>query len=343
MRASVCGLLWILALACTGPGQAQTNPVLESPAISQIRGLITRINVLNGLGLTREQLLKLRSLLTEAEDVRQMMALDQAKFEARCGPAFEELRQCVWAGRTVSTELYDRCKMLDDGNRILQNRYLKLLQPLEAKLVSRVLTPAQVALVEGTSECMVPAPDLQDPEKIGQAGNRDAYSQLLKDIRKTPAAELPGRERELVATLVTGIENDFGLLGTQEGPRFERRCHEVIAEARALSAVSFSIRAGELAAEVDPQVQDIRLKNKRVAFDTALAGGLGKPGRYLLNGRLLPVVVDRCNAPTPEVPVHPLSSLKVGPVAESCGPKGCAVATLRSASVPGEAKLELIR
>lgn len=326
--------IWLAVLGSPDPCAGQSNPQIESRDVSLMREEIAKINLLNGLGLTSDQLQRLRRILVEADDVREVMSAEQKRFEARCIPAFEELRKVVWAGRPLPKELYERCKALDDGNRVLANRYLRHLQPLEEKLV-RVLTPAQRAAVDEHAECMVPAPGVQDPEKIGQAGNGFAYRALLSDVRKMSPAAFLAKRPGIVKNLADAVENDFGLVGSDERGAFERRCREVLDEVRAMSAVRFALRQGDLARELDPQVQDIRLKNRRVAFDVSLVGGLGKLGRNLLDVRLLPVVEERIAAGPAAPATSPGSLIRTCAPAETCSTRGCSVGKLGQEKVPG--------
>jgi len=332
--AIVLFLMTLLPTVGVGPSSAQPmpqgNPFTESPGVTEMRSFVTRINLVNGLGLTVSQLAKFRRILVEADDIRQIAIESQKRFDAICMPEFERLKAVVWEGLPLSVDMYERCKALDDGNRILSNQYLISLQPLEKRLLE-MLTPAQASLVARHADCMVPSPYLQDPERVGQAGNSFIYVALLKEVRKLSEAEFKQRESEFAGKLIKGVEGDFGLVGTVEGPALVKRCGEVVREARTLPDVSFAIKVGKLAEEMDPQVQDIRLKNLRVQNDLAIVGGLGKLGRCLLDVRLLPVVDQRIRKARSQVADNRTGHLleASGPVAESCRGGRCAIGTLK--------------
>ncbi|MBI4858664.1 MAG: hypothetical protein HY815_00070 [Candidatus Riflebacteria bacterium] len=325
---AVIGATW--AGLAAGQPMPTGNPFVESDSITELRSFVTKINLLNGLGMTLSQLAKVRRILTEADDARQVALVAQKRYEAICVPEFERLRSIVWDGTPLASDVYERCKALDDGNRLLQNAYLRSLAPLEEKL-RIVLTPAQRSLVDRHADCMVPAPNLQDPERIGQAGNGFAYVALLKEIRKLPEAEFQARKNEYSALLIQGVEGDFGLVGRKEMPALVKRCDDVVEEARKLPDVRFALRVGKMAEEMDPQIQDIRLKNLRVENDLDVVGGLGKVGRILLDVRLLPVVADRIKKLQAQTAQTGSSNLLKGPgpVAESCTKGRCAVGTLK--------------
>jgi hypothetical protein len=332
IRRSLAAAALVLVVTCGAVAQPmpQSNPFVESASTTDMRSLVTRINLFNGMGMTMPQMNKYRRILIEADDIRQVAAETQKRFEAVCLPEFEKLKKIVWEGLTVPSDLYERCKALDDGNRLLSNGYLRALQPLEAKLED-LLTPAQIALVENHADCMVPAPHLQDPERVGQAGNSFAYVALLKEVRKLPEGEFKKKEPEYLKILLAGVEGDFGLVGGEQNDCLVKRCSEVLHEARSFSEIKFALKVGRLAEEMDPQMQDIRLKNLRVKNDLALVGGLGKLGRCLLDVQLLPVITDRIKKMQAQVAQgKPINLLEAnGPVAETCKGGRCAIASLK--------------
>lgn len=306
---------------CTA-ARAAVDPTLArrqslEASVRELREDINRLNLLNGLHLTRAQLQELARLGNSAP-AAPPPPLDGAALvdglRRACAAAAAGHGPDPRTLRTLERELprlEQRRAGIGPGPR-----------PDGAPALG-VLTAAQQHVLADYQPCLIPPRDLKDPVRVGQAGSDERGLEILRRVRQIPAPRYAGQRDAAAERTLSEIEKHQGAFPPEERARRLAELQSLFDEVRAMDDVTFALRAAELSSRMESFAYAEQLK--------AVARGAGgeerlerKASQFLADARfagLASEVLARREArglpdPVDLATIHP---------AEACRDGRCAV------------------
>lgn len=282
--------MWVSKVIGPGRGDMQ-----------QVRHEISLYNLINGLHLSKRQIIAILALAQQNQELRDRYlgkqnvpntaALQQQLAE------LQRMKQYAEQGKTVPAS-GPRGKHARTGKTPKKtavyappnvDRYQQELRRLESEL-EQVLIPAQKQVVEDFKPCLIPPKNLKDPVRIGQAKSNTHMSQWLSRVRNNKQDGY--MLRLTLQHLLQQLENHQGSFNAEERTAILDKWEQGVAKARAMSDAEFEISKEDLAKELDPP-------DKKEALQKVIAGEIkannlpGKLANFLLDPKIVPLLRER--------------------------------------------------
>jgi len=323
----------------TDSALGQFGPGFEDREILTLRERLNVLNLLNGLSLDVSQLRDLVRMHRDVEEIRKIHEEQYESVRERFEPQLRALYEKVEAGERLTMDFYLSMRGLDGEMKESRNGYLTDLKMFDEQIRHR-LSPQQLRIVEEHAFCLVPAPSIQDPERIGQAGDNTPTRQLIWSVRRMPMEQWLSQKRGLALGLIEAVEADFGLLSDSEKALITVKFTEILERARTLPGAQFMLAVKDMAYDLYSENIDRALKLAIESSNRSMIGGLSKAGTLLLSPWLKPILEERLSrAQSAEVSSGP-SLLLSGPKAETCTTRGCALKPEQLVAREGGSEIE---
>jgi hypothetical protein len=264
---------------------------------------ISLYNLINGLHLTKQQIVAIVTLAQQAKEMRERYlgkgndanaaALQQELNE------MERLKQFAEQGKNVpaSTPKGKRHHLRPNKSPKRaavaappnMQHYQQELKRLESEL-DYVLIPAQKQVIEDFKPCLIPPKNLKNPVRIGQAKSNSHLSQWLTRIRNS---KHEGYSLRLALQhLLKQAEKHQGSYKADERETILDKWEKGVAQARAMSDAEFEISKEELAQNLEPPDKKEKLQ-KIISNEIKTHNLPGKTAQFLLNPQIIPLLRDR--------------------------------------------------
>ncbi len=266
--------------------------------VRTLRTDINMLNLINGLYLSNEQLVRLREIARQVSELHQVQPtpIDPQAFAALT-ETLQAMKRLLQNGREVPPTLLMRASQLAKQAGLLAPRTVPSSEEMRslAAQVAAFLTDEQKQVLVDYKPCLIPPKNLKDPVRVGQAPNNAGAIRALERLRQIPPNIYQRRKAEIIDGLARQIEAKGGAYPPEERPAFLQRLTELVEQVRRLSDAEFALRAEELATQ-------FRLLHRKDALEERLKELtadrhdevlLSKIVANLLNPRLAVVLEER--------------------------------------------------
>ncbi len=263
--------------------------------VRMLRTDINTLNLINGLHLSQEQMVRLREV---ARCLRELWEMPPKELEPTALSALTEtlqaMKRFLQNGREVPPSLLHRAAQLARELRLLPPPPPTELRNL-ARQVADFLTDEQKQVLADYKPCLIPPKNLKDPVRVGQAPNLSGVLKALERLRQIPPLVYQRQKVEIVERLAKQIEARGGTYPPEERPAFLKRLTELVDRVRHLSAVEFALQAEQLANEFRLLHRKDALEEqlKALTADRAEEALLDKIVNNLLHPRLPLLIEER--------------------------------------------------
>jgi hypothetical protein len=263
----------------------------RAASVARLQDEISILNLVNGLYLSKSQSEKIIALAREAGELRDATIRKHANLVRELETALAELKKTLSACGHIPAELERRVQDKELQINGAKHAYADGLRAIEKRLCA-LLTPAQRRVVDTFNPCIIPPHDLKDPVRAGQAGgeHRDIEDHM-ETLRNLPDKAWKPVAGALFEMYLSFEEKVLGAFEPEKRKTEMERLTKLVEKARAMSDPDFASEKGTLAIEVIRPITEHQEKGQELtSFYLKASGGLSKPGKYLLNPRLVPLL-----------------------------------------------------
>lgn len=277
-------LLFVFSLfqfSFTGTASA-LHRVRGMEELKEIQEEISLLNLLRGLYLSEDQITQIYEIAVEANNAVESSASPILRDKEVIVATFADLRNKLFQGAGQETQLQQKAQQISDRLKEAQEKVLEHLAKLETR-VSRVMTSAQLEIIEGFVPCLIPPRDLKNPVRVGQAGAAEGpLARMTELIYATPEDVWREKKMILLGKVVQKIEEKSGKLSDSMRSDLLNRLTATAKKIRATDQVDFALKKGDLADEL-------------LLIDHTRRGvlgqkSLGKVGRWFLSETALRIL-----------------------------------------------------
>jgi len=269
--------------------------------IAEIKSLekeIHKLNLINGMHLSRDQM---KLILKEARFLEDdLKDPDEGRPEALKTGAEEvkvlrSLRDSLEKGKDNFHALKEKYKRIEEKKRKpgrLRPQVLKRVE--EAALrVEGVLTGAQQEILSAFKPCLIPTQDLKNPVRVGQASNTGPVERYLDLIRMLPDFVYANQLNDIVDQAVTVASHRMGDLEGTKRADYTRKMLKISRQAREMNDVDYALSRSELAVQLDPVDQTLKIKDNLSEMGVSRYQIQGKIVQFLLTPKVIPLLERR--------------------------------------------------
>lgn len=247
-------LTMVIAFALFQAGFASTAQALPRTwAIEELDGLkeeISLLNLLRGLYLSENQVNQLCEISLEADNAVKDIVNPILQNKSVILGVFTDLRNRLLEAPGKETQSQQKAHQINDRLKESQEKAIELLGKLEVR-ASRVLTAAQLEIIEGFVPCLIPPKDLKNPVRVGQAGAAEGpLARMAELIYATPEDVWSERKMLLLGKICRKMEEETGKLNDSMRADLLNRLSETAKKIRATDPVDFPLKKGDLADEM---------------------------------------------------------------------------------------------
>lgn len=257
------GLTLVFAAAAGWPACILARPPdKETPAMA-FHDEIQLLNLLGSLWLTQAQLTTMLPLAQEAAQGREVLRKRMDELQTLFMGPGQVLRNALARGDRVEDHMAGSIHQLKRQQEELQTSHEEFEKGLADRMIA-VLDDNQKQRLLDYKPCLVPTPDLRDPDRIGSSSptGDDGPLKLLDKARKVPDARFEARREEMPKKLLEKVEKHYAGLDLAA---FRTRVEQVVTRARAMSALEYETSRENLAQELKPPEANRRHRDKETA------------------------------------------------------------------------------
>ena len=252
--------------------------------IESVRSQISAMNLINGMYMTKDQLVKYVNVLKDKRDldVKYQEKLD--KLKSGLTENFEKLLNEVGENKGISKETQEKSSGIHkDEKELLEDYKLKLID-MESSIESS-LTENQMCIIDDFKPCLIPTKNLRDPARVGQAkGDASREVSALEKIKDVPPKRYPKIKEKFIEKYIEEYEKKIAVLSGEDKEKEKNHVASVLDNVRSMTKVDFEMNKEKLGQEL---LLDKMKPAKRKKYD------LGKAGRTLLETGLIPILEKR--------------------------------------------------
>jgi hypothetical protein len=237
----------------------QLSFVSTAHALPRVQGMeelnvlheeISLLNLLRGLYLSEDQITQICEIAVEANNAVKSVASPILQDKDVIIAAFADLRNKLFQTPGQETQSQQKAQLINDRLKEAQEKGLEHLGKLEAR-VTRVMTSAQLEIIEGFVPCLIPPRDLKNPVRVGQAGAAEGpLARMTELIYATPEDVWSERKMILLGKVVKKMEEESGKLSDSMRSDLLNRLAATAKKIRATAPVDFALKKGDLADEL---------------------------------------------------------------------------------------------
>lgn len=158
---------------------------------------------------------------------------------------------------------------------------------VEQEVISGVLNPHQVKVIDDFIDCLIPPDSLRNPERVGQMPNNGDYERLLDRVRKMSDKEYAANSGKEIAAMLEHIDKHHCVLSADEKKVQHDNFVTAFEKARKLSYGDYKLQKEKIAIAINYDNVDNKWWVRRVE------GQIGEVGRYLFDSRNIPLLQQR--------------------------------------------------
>lgn len=182
-----------------------TTPLDPASEIQSIEQRVEAQNLINGLGLTGEQLDQLVALGEETKALREQLATENKALFDRLFSNFQRLSAALANGPEISPEIAQEFHRSEQEAKQTLIAFQREMSE-RTKRVSAILTPEQIEVVRTFEPCTLPPKDQKEPVRAGQSSENARAEKMLDRVRAMEDARFATLKEEIVGRLLDGYE-----------------------------------------------------------------------------------------------------------------------------------------
>ena len=173
-------ILIFLLLSLPALSFAQRGAFKElDPRLRQIQESIKSINLINGLNLTVEQMVGLKELARQTNNLQKAALLDAQRVESEALRVMEKFYDDLKKNKVPGEQTRHLVHRIEHPFKEVGANFNEQMAS-KVEEAKKLLNPGQLAMVKNYRPCIVPTNDLVDPSRIGSA----AGEQLMKHFQR---------------------------------------------------------------------------------------------------------------------------------------------------------------
>jgi hypothetical protein len=272
-------LLLLFSFADTATALPRVQGMEE---LEELQEEISLLNLLRGLYLSEDQITQICEIAVEADNVVKSTASPILRDKEVIVATFADLRNRLFQAPGQETPSQQKAQQINDRLKEAQENVREHLGKLETRL-ARVMTSAQLEIIEGFVPCLIPPRDLKNPVRVGQAGAAEGpLARMTELIYATPEDVWNERKMILLGKVVEKIEEESGKLSDSMRSDLLNRLTATAKKIRAIDQVDFALKKGDLADEL------LLIDHTRRGASGQKA--LGKVGKWFLSETALRIL-----------------------------------------------------
>ncbi|GEM_PF-6643914 len=274
--------------------------------VAELRDEINLMNLLNGLYLSDEQMLKLLVLAEEANRRRKTCVDEVAKANHTIVEAVASMDRAAEAGRYAERSFDEgtwpkaarSCVRAAEQIAKAHGGVEPDLVELEEQ-VEEVLTEGQEKIVEAYKSCLIPTKDMKDPLRIGQAqSDEPRFEAQLEAVRKAPPEKMEAVLGKAIDDVIGYQMYEGSTFTKKQRDEEEKRLSALFLGAKKLSEVEYHLQAKDVSgkmeeAEKDRKAKEDAIKRKAERQGTGNAISSGKMAHFLLHPKAARILAER--------------------------------------------------
>ena len=272
-------LLLLFSFTDTAAALPRVKGMIE---LEELQEEISLLNLLRGLYLSEDQITQICEIAVEADNAVKSTASPILRDKEVIVATFADLRNRLFMAPGQETQSQQKAQQINDRLKEAQEKVREHLAKLETR-VARVMSSAQLEIIEGFVPCLIPPRDLKNPVRVGQAGAAEGpLGRMTELIYATPEDVWNERKMMLLGKVVEKIEEESGKLSDSMRSDLLNRLSATAKKIRAIDQVDFALKKGDLADEL------LLIDHTRRGASGHKA--LGKVGKWFLSGTALRIL-----------------------------------------------------
>jgi len=273
-------LLLLPLTGCAGKALAgimeQPSPqVPESEALEQARSLrreVVLLNLINGLGLSQEQMEFILQKAQEAQSLREEYLTQGQQELQQSVEILQELRDTLMRGENIPDELKQRFREQEARNKEKVREYEDRMNEL-AEEVKGILEEHQLYALEGFVPCVIPP---ETGTRIGQAQSSVPGERLLARMRKMPGHKFEENKERIAQGLLDRLKAHLPPDYQLDEEAEKERLLTLLEEAYRMPDTDFNLKKEEILQEllepyeVPRRPESVTQKIKRYLLDPSI-------------------------------------------------------------------------
>ncbi|MBF0544428.1 MAG: hypothetical protein HQM08_08340 [Candidatus Riflebacteria bacterium] len=223
--------------------------VKPDPEIEKLREEISLLNLLRGLYLTTDQIDKLYEKAKIAEEIREKHFQDLQNLKKDVVSNFSSLKDSLYQSpgleEKAQSEANKAEKPLKDTNGAAKDKVAQLEDD-----TMKILTEAQMSILDGFKPCLIPPKDLKNPVRVGQAGNEGHLIKLAELIFLAPDDVWKTRGDKFLDKVMIKMQEEAGEMSKSTQEDLKNRLYKISDKIRSLKKVDFELQKPKLADEL---------------------------------------------------------------------------------------------
>lgn len=200
----LAALLMIITTACIPQKKVKPPSMRQKTDISAkkqrfdrlVRDLHT-LNLVNGLQLSNRQMQKMIPLIKQAEEADMRLKKARAEHLKRYNRVLETLRARLSSHNDITDKMQKSLNKASDPVERAMVYKRDILSKLTPK-IKAILTANQRHMLSNYEPCMVPTPNVSNPERIGGTVDSQKFAKWLAWIRKMDEEEYQKEKRKML-------------------------------------------------------------------------------------------------------------------------------------------------
>ncbi len=251
MRSLLLPCAVLVAMATLLPA-GDTAPADPTAQIQQLKQQIEAQNLINGLGLTAEQLSSLDTLAQETQARRTELLATKQDLLRQYIEDCDRLRAALAQGSEVPPEVAGAFHKSETAVKEAMLGFEKELSE-RSKRVAAILTPEQLEVVRTFKPCMLPPKDQKEPVRAGQSTESARAEKLLQRLRAMDEARFDVLKEEIVERILDEYEHSHMPFTEEEHASERDRILAEAVRARAMSDAEFELSKRDLLGALHPK------------------------------------------------------------------------------------------
>ncbi|MBI4833724.1 MAG: hypothetical protein HY811_02735 [Planctomycetes bacterium] len=256
---------------------------------------IMLLNLVNGLNLTDTQIPKLIDLNKKADNLRKEYESKANELAGEVLTAYQKLKEALEKNQGIPENIEQKAFRMERQIIELKKEFESKLPGYE-KEAEKILTRAQLEIINTFNPCLIPPKNLKDPVRAGQANDNEMLMNLFQRIREIPDEVFERDKDKIVRKHLEMLQEHIGKL-TQDEYKEEKECFlELIEEVRNMDDVEFELNAPDMATKYMERGKKLKgedLREEIMQLEKTRRGGVGKIGHFILNPAMAPILAKR--------------------------------------------------
>ncbi len=215
--------------------------------LEKVKSRIHILNLLNGLELSKEQMVLIRDAALQAESIRLKTKDELSVREKEITAVYKEVLEAVQSGsvvipKEITLNVHKMNQELDQARGSLQARLTALVTKIKDSL-----EPHQLYVLEGYQSCIIP----QVKEgRIGQAEDSAGFARVLERVHFFPEDSYSFKKLEIVQNAIDRAKSKLPAGYILDEERLKAQLLKAMDEVRAMPDIDFTVKKDEIAKNI---------------------------------------------------------------------------------------------